>query len=96
MATHLPALGGHFIMAENEVAGSNMVYGAGLGGGRAMTSSSSTGISLMQEVFSLMSSMEVPCVVVNMARGGPGLGNLGPSQGDYFQATRGVVTGATG
>ncbi|TAK36422.1 MAG: 3-methyl-2-oxobutanoate dehydrogenase subunit VorB [Chloroflexota bacterium] len=89
MATQLPARGGQFILAANEVVASNMVYGAAIGGARAMTSSSSTGISLMQEVFSLMSSMEVPCVIVNMARGGPGLGNLGPSQGDYFQSTRG-------
>ncbi len=89
MAVNLPSRGGVFIQCEQEIAGISMVYGAALTGARAMISSSSTAISLMQEWLSVASALEVPFVIVNMARGGPGLGNLGPSQGDYFQATRG-------
>lgn len=89
MAQHLPGRGGVFIQCEQEIAGISMVYGAAMTGARAMISSSSTAISLMQETLSLACALEVPFVIVNMARGGPGLGNLGPSQGDYFQSTRG-------
>jgi 2-oxoglutarate ferredoxin oxidoreductase subunit alpha len=77
-----------FVQAESEVAAINMVYGAACTGARTMTSSSSPGISLMQEGFSYIAASDVPCVVVNMMRGGPGLGNIQPAQGDYFQVTR--------
>jgi 2-oxoglutarate/2-oxoacid ferredoxin oxidoreductase subunit alpha len=89
MALGLPQVGGTFIQCEQEIAGISMVYGAAIAGSRAMISSSSTAVSLMQETLSLAAALEVPFVLVNMARGGPGLGNLGPSQGDYFQSTRG-------
>ena len=78
-----------FIQAESELAAINMVMGASMAGVRAMTSSSSPGISLKQEAISYMAGMELPAVVVNIMRGGPGLGNIAPSQQDYFQATRG-------
>jgi 2-oxoglutarate ferredoxin oxidoreductase subunit alpha len=78
-----------FVQAESELAAINMVYGAASTGARAMTSSSSPGISLMQEGISYIACSEVPCVVVNMMRGGPGLGDIQPAQGDYFQATKG-------
>jgi len=81
--------GGVFIQAESEVAAINMVIGASMAGGRAMTSSSSPGISLKQEGISFLSALELPGVIVNMTRGGPGLGNIAPAQSDYFQATRG-------
>jgi 2-oxoglutarate ferredoxin oxidoreductase subunit alpha len=81
--------GGVFIQAESEVAAINMVIGASMAGGRAMTSSSSPGISLKQEGISFLSALELPAVIVNMTRGGPGLGNIAPAQSDYFQATRG-------
>jgi len=81
--------GGVFIQAESELAAINMVTGASMAGGRAMTSSSSPGISLMQEGISFLSALELPAVIVNMTRGGPGLGNIAPAQSDYFQATRG-------
>lgn len=77
-----------FLQAESEVAAINMVYGAACTGTRAMTSSSSPGISLMQEGLSYIAGSEVPCVLVDIMRGGPGLGNILPSQGDYFQITR--------
>ncbi|MEK6571026.1 MAG: 3-methyl-2-oxobutanoate dehydrogenase subunit VorB, partial [Bacteroidota bacterium] len=77
------------MQVESELAAINMVYGASGAGARAMTSSSSPGISLMQEGLSYMSSAELPCLVVNVNRGGPGLGTIQPSQGDYFQATKG-------
>lgn len=77
-----------FIQAESELAAINMVMGASMAGARAMTSSSSPGISLKQEGISYMAGMELPAVVVNIMRGGPGLGNIAPSQQDYFQATR--------
>ena len=89
MSRRLPKIGGVFIQAESEVSAINMVYGAGGAGGRAMTSSSSPGISLKQEGISYIATAEVPCVIVNMARGGPGLGGLTPSQSDYFQAVKG-------
>ena len=76
------------LQAESEIASINMVYGAACTGARVMTSSSSPGISLMQEGFSYIACSEVPAVVVNVMRGGPGLGNIQPSQSDYFQVTR--------
>jgi 2-oxoglutarate/2-oxoacid ferredoxin oxidoreductase subunit alpha len=77
------------LQAESEVASINMVYGAAGAGVRVMTSSSSPGISLMQEGISYIASAELPCLIVNVNRGGPGLGTIQPSQGDYFQATKG-------
>jgi len=81
--------GGVFIQAESELAGINMVIGASMAGARVMTSSSSPGISLKQEGISFLCALELPAVIVNMTRGGPGLGNIAPAQSDYFQATRG-------
>ena len=78
-----------FVQAESEIASINMVIGAAAAGARVMTSSSSPGISLKQEGISYLAAMELPAVIVNMMRGGPGLGNIAPAQGDYFQATRG-------
>lgn len=89
LSRHLPQLGGEFIQAESEIASINMLLGAAATGTRAMTSSSSPGISLMQEGISYMAGSELPCVIVNISRSGPGLGGISPSQGDYFQATRG-------
>jgi 2-oxoglutarate/2-oxoacid ferredoxin oxidoreductase subunit alpha len=89
MAQRMPELGRVFIQSESELAAINMVFGAAATGKRAMTSSSSPGISLMQEGMSYLAGAELPAVVVNVMRGGPGLGNIGPSQADYFQATRG-------
>lgn len=80
---------GVFVQAESEIASINMVIGAAATGARVMTSSSSPGISLKQEGISYLAAMELPAVIVNMMRGGPGLGNIAPAQGDYFQATRG-------
>jgi pyruvate/2-oxoacid:ferredoxin oxidoreductase alpha subunit len=88
-ALHFPALGGTFIQAESEVAAINMVYGTAGMGIRAMTASSSPGFSLKQEGLSYAAGAELPLVVVNIVRGGPGLGNIAPEQGDYFQATKG-------
>lgn len=81
--------GGIFVQSESEVAAIHMVVGASAAGARSMTSSSSPGISLKQEGISTLAACELPAVIVNMMRGGPGLGNICPSQGDYFQATRG-------
>lgn len=78
-----------FVQAESELASINMVMGASMAGARVMTSSSSPGISLKQEGISYIAAMELPAVIVNMMRGGPGLGNIAPAQGDYFQATKG-------
>ncbi len=89
LALHLRKAGGAFIQAESEIASINMVLGAAATGKRAMTSSSSPGISLMQEGISYMAGSEIPGVIVNISRSGPGLGGISPSQGDYFQATRG-------
>jgi 2-oxoglutarate ferredoxin oxidoreductase subunit alpha len=89
MSKHLPGVGGTFIQAESEIASVNMLLGAASTGARAMTSSSSPGISLKQEGISYMCGSQIPGVVVNMSRSGPGLGGISPSQGDYFQATRG-------
>ena len=89
MAERMPQVGGVFIQSESELAAISMLYGASLAGARTMTSSSSPGISLMQEGISYMAGAELPCVIVNIQRGGPGLGNISGSQGDYFQAKRG-------
>jgi len=89
MAAHMSAVGGAFIQAESEVAAINMCYGASAAGVRTMTSSSGPGISLKMEGISYLAAADLPCVIVNVARGGPGLGNIAPSQGDYFQATKG-------
>ncbi len=88
LAGRMVELGRVFVQAESEVAAINMVYGAACAGARVMTSSSSPGISLMQEGLSYIAASDVPAVVVNMMRGGPGLGNIQPSQGDYFMSTR--------
>lgn len=88
MSRRMPESGGVFVQAESEVAAINMVYGAAAIGERAMTSSSSPGISLKQEGLSYMVGAELPGVIVNMMRGGPGLGTIQPGQADYFQATR--------
>ncbi|MDH4269557.1 MAG: 3-methyl-2-oxobutanoate dehydrogenase subunit VorB [Dehalococcoidia bacterium] len=89
MAGHIPAVGGAFIQAESEIAAINMCYGASAAGVRTMTSSSSPGISLKMEGISYLAGADLPCVIINVARGGPGLGNIAPAQGDYFQATKG-------
>ncbi len=89
MSWRMPEAGKVFVQSESELAAINMVYGASATGKRAMTSSSSPGISLMQEGISYLAGAELPAVIVNIMRGGPGLGNIGPSQSDYFQATRG-------
>lgn len=89
MARRMPDVGGTFIQSESELAAINMVFGASVAGGRAMTSSSSPGISLKQEGISYLAACELPAVIVNIMRGGPGLGNIAPAQGDYFQATKG-------
>lgn len=93
MSSHLPKAGGVFVQSESEVAAINMVYGAAGAGMRAMTSSSSPGISLKQEGITYLAAAELPCVIVNVMRGGPGLGTIQPGQGDYFQATRGGGNG---
>ncbi len=89
LAKRLPEAGGAFVQAESELAAINMVFGAAATGARAMTSSSSPGISLMQEAISYLAAAQVPCLIANIMRGGPGLGNIQGSQADYFQATRG-------
>ncbi|MCR4441549.1 MAG: 3-methyl-2-oxobutanoate dehydrogenase subunit VorB [Peptococcaceae bacterium] len=89
LSRRLPQVGGVFLQAESEVAAINMVYGAASTGARVMTSSSSPGISLKQEGISYLAASELPCVIVNIMRAGPGLGGIQPSQSDYFQATRG-------
>ena len=89
MAKKLPKVGGIFLQAESEIASINMVYGAAATGTRVMTSSSSPGISLKSEGLSYIAGSDVPALVVNVQRGGPGLGGIQPSQSDYFQATKG-------
>jgi 2-oxoglutarate ferredoxin oxidoreductase subunit alpha len=89
MSRRMPEEGRVFVQCESELAAINMVFGASATGKRAMTSSSSPGISLMQEGMSYLAGAELPAVIVNVMRGGPGLGNIAPSQSDYFQATRG-------
>ncbi|MBR2820532.1 MAG: 3-methyl-2-oxobutanoate dehydrogenase subunit VorB, partial [Clostridiales bacterium] len=89
MAKKMVQVGGNFVQAESELAAINMVYGAAAAGFRVMTSSSSPGISLKQEGISYIAGAELPAVVVNIVRAGPGLGGIQPAQGDYFQATKG-------
>ena len=88
-ARYFPKVGGTFLQAESEVASINMVYGAASGGIRSMTASSSPGISLKQEGISYAAGAELPCVIVNIMRGGPGLGNIAPEQSDYNQVVKG-------
>jgi 2-oxoisovalerate ferredoxin oxidoreductase alpha subunit len=88
-ARYLPQVGGTFVQAESEVAAINMVYGAAAAGARVMTASSGPGLSLMQEGISYLAGAELPCVIVDVMRGGPGLGNIGPEQSDYFAAVKG-------
>ncbi|MFC2093525.1 3-methyl-2-oxobutanoate dehydrogenase subunit VorB [Bacteroidota bacterium] len=89
LSREMPNRGRIVLQAESEVAAINMIYGAAGAGARVMTSSSSPGISLMQEGLSYIAAAELPCLVLNINRGGPGLGTIQPSQGDYFQATKG-------
>lgn len=89
MATNMPKLGRTFVQAESETAAISMVYGAAAAGVRTMTSSSSPGISLKQEGISYLAGARLPAVIVNIVRGGPGLGDIAPAQCDYFQATKG-------
>ncbi|HOJ38852.1 MAG TPA: 3-methyl-2-oxobutanoate dehydrogenase subunit VorB [bacterium] len=89
MSFRLPQSGGVFLQAESELAAINMVFGAAAAGARALTSSSSPGISLKQEGISYLAGCELPAVIINMNRAGPGLGDVTPSQSDYFQSTRG-------
>ncbi len=93
MSRELSKAGGVFLQAESEIAAINMVYGAAGTGARVMTSSSSPGIALKQEGISYICGSEVPCVIVNVSRGGPGLGSIQPSQSDYIQSTRGGGNG---
>ncbi len=88
-ALYLPQIGGTFLQAESEVAAINMVYGAAAAGLRVMTASSGPGISLMQEGISYLAGSELPCVIVDIVRGGPGLGNIAPEQSDYFAMVKG-------
>ena len=89
MAKKMPKIGGVFLQAESEVAAINMVYGAAGAGARVMTSSSSPGISLKSEGISYIAGADLPCVIVDIVRGGPGLGGIQPAQSDYFQVTKG-------
>jgi 2-oxoglutarate ferredoxin oxidoreductase subunit alpha len=89
MAKRMPEVGGVFLQCESEVAGINMIWGAACTGTRAMTSSSGPGISLMSEGLTTLAAGQLPCVVVNVTRAGPGLGRIAPSQSDYRQATKG-------
>lgn len=93
LSRELPKIGGTFVQAESEVAAINMVYGAGGAGERVLTSSSSPGIALKQEGITYCAGAEVPCVILNVMRGGPGLGSIQPSQSDYFMVTRGGGNG---
>jgi len=93
MSKALPPIGGTYLQAESEVAAINMVYGASAAGKRAMTSSSSPGISLKQEGISYMIGADLPALIINIQRGGPGLGGIQPAQADYWQATRGTGHG---
>ncbi len=89
MSVRMPEVGGVFVQAESEVAAINMVYGASAAGGRVMTTTSSPGFSLIQEGVSYLATAMLPCVIANVQRGGPGLGNIAGAQSDYFQATKG-------
>ena len=93
MSREIPKRGGVFLQAESELGAVNMAYGAGAAGGRVFITSSSPGIALMQEGLSFLSSSEVPVVVLNVSRGGPGIGGIQPGQADYLQATRGGGNG---
>ena len=93
LSRELPKVGGAFVQAESEVAAINMVYGAGGSGVRVMTSSSSPGVALKQEGITYCAGAEVPCVVLNIMRGGPGLGTIQPSQSDYYMSTKGGGNG---
>ena len=93
MAKRMPKIGGTFLQAESEIAAINMVYGVASAGLRVMTSSSSPGVSLKGEGLSYLAGADLPALVVNVQRGGPGLGGIQPSQSDYFQATRGAGHG---
>lgn len=93
MSKHMPKIGGTFLQAESEVAAINMVYGAAAAGARAMTSSSSPGISLKSEGVSYIAGADLPAVIINVMRGGPGLGSIQPSQSDYWQATKALGHG---
>jgi 2-oxoisovalerate ferredoxin oxidoreductase alpha subunit len=88
-ALYIPQVGGTFLQAESEVAAINMVYGAAASGARVMTASSGPGVSLMQEGMSYIAGAELPCVIVDVVRGGPGLGNIAPEQSDYFAMVKG-------
>ena len=88
-ALYLPEVGGTFVQAESETASINMVYGAASAGVRVMTASSGPGLSLMQEGISYLAGAELPCVIVDVVRGGPGLGNIAPEQSDYFAMVKG-------
>ncbi len=93
MARELPKIGGMFVQAESEVAAINMIYGAAGTGARVLTSSSSPGLALKQEGITYIAGAELPCVIINISRGGPGLGGIQPSQADYFMSTRGGGNG---
>ena len=93
MSERMPEVGGCFLQAESEVAAINIIYGAAGTGARALTSSSSPGVSLKQEGISYCAGAQLPCVILNVMRGGPGLGNIQASQGDYFQAVKGGGNG---
>ncbi len=93
MSRELPKIGGSFIQAESELAAINMAYGAAASGGRVFISSSSPGIALMQESISILASVQLPVVILNVMRGGPGIGSIQPAQGDYNQVTRGGGNG---
>ncbi len=93
LSLRLPEVDGVFLQAESEVSAINMVYGAAGAGARVLTASSSPGISLMSEGISYIAAAELPCVIINVMRGGPGLGNIAPSQADYNQAVRGIGHG---
>lgn len=93
MAKRMPLIGGTFLQAESEIAAINMIYGTAATGKRAMTSSSSPGISLKSEGISYLAGSDLPALIVNVQRGGPGLGGIQPSQSDYFQATKGCGHG---
>ncbi len=93
MAKRMPKIGGTFLQAESEIAAINMVYGAAAAGKRAMTSSSSPGIALKSEGLSYLAGSDLPALIINVQRGGPGLGGIQPSQSDYFHATRGAGHG---
>ena len=93
MSKKMPKIGGTYLQAESEIAAINMVLGAASAGVRAMTSSSSPGISLKTEGISYIAGSDLPCLIVNVERGGPGLGGIQPAQSDYWQATRALGHG---